>query len=657
MRYRPEIDGLRAIAVTAVIFYHADVPGFGGGFVGVDVFFVISGYLITQVLEAAGDAEVRSRLSQFYLRRARRILPALLVMLLLAAAAAVVVLLPYDLAGFGRQLAAATLLLANLAAWQVGDYFTFALTMPPLQHLWSLGVEEQFYLAYPLALILCERYWPRYKIASVLVVTAASLAVCIWASYHSPVANFYLPPSRAWELLLGALVALVPRRDSLVQWMSEALAALCLATIAVATSAYSAAFAYPGLCTIPVCLATAGLLSLDQTRLTRTHRVLSLRPLVFLGLISYSLYLWHMPVIALTRYYLILRPGAWVTLAMFAGTLALSVVTWKWMEQPIRRRVRLRSNRIFLWTIALSSVALAAAGVGLWRSGGLPSRFSAGVRALGTFYGYHPDAERCAHVSDAELERGQLCRYGPAGDNLPTVIVWGDSHAMALLPAYISLATDERVRLYYAMRSSCKPLLDPEPPVAGAVTSGTCKSFNFAMLHLIQRLDPKIVILNAYWANPGNEWTHTDHTLLAEQLRIGLAETLSQTAAPNRTACIVLDPPTLPYLAPYALAMARRRGLDSDQLRIRRVDAAAQYTEVERQIQVVAAQRNARIVDLKDALCASGICELTHGGRSLYNDTNHLSMAGAALAQGVLAQCLSGATAQRPAGNAPAESP
>ena len=207
--YRPDIDGLRALAVLAVIFYHADVPGFGGGYVGVDVFFVISGYLITQFLRSTSARGARQMLGNFYARRVRRIVPALLVTCAAVALLGWLLLMPAELVMLGKPLAAAPVFLSNLAAWsEGGGYFQLSYFASPLRHLWSIAVEEQFYLGYPLLLLAIDRYLPRRQVRVIAVLALLSLLLCIWASHHRPGVNYYALPTRAWELLLGALLAL-----------------------------------------------------------------------------------------------------------------------------------------------------------------------------------------------------------------------------------------------------------------------------------------------------------------------------------------------------------------------------------------------------------------------------------------------------------------
>jgi peptidoglycan/LPS O-acetylase OafA/YrhL len=359
--YRPDIDGLRAISALAVVLFHAHVPGFGGGFVGVDVFFVISGYLITQVLMASADQPLRQRLGSFYLRRCRRVLPALLVCLVAITLLAMLALQPADLQVYGRYLAFTSVLLTNVAAWSdPGSGW------PALIHLWTIAVEEQFYLAYPLLLLLAWRVRSSPPVLLLGILAAASLLFSVWASHAAPRAGFYSTPSRVWELLLGALLALLAWKIR-SRIAAELLALLSLLVILAAVCIYWPTMRYPGIYALPVCLAAAALLVTGRDHVTWTMRLLSIRPLVFMGLISYSLYLWHAAVLALFRSWHGGAPSGFQTVALLGLIWLLAMISWRAVEQPVRNGSRLRSNRSFLSLAAALNLALGMTGLLLWK--------------------------------------------------------------------------------------------------------------------------------------------------------------------------------------------------------------------------------------------------------------------------------------------------
>ncbi len=292
--YRRDIDGLRAVAVICVVLFHAGVPGFGGGFLGVDVFFVISGFLITGVLLTRTPSV--ASLLWFYERRIRRIAPALVLVLVASSLAAFVILSPFELQGYARTVVSATVFASNFDFMLLGNYFGITAQELPLQHLWSLAVEEQFYLIFPLVLWGLLRRPKKTVWIALGLVFAFSLAYSTLAAGMRPTQAFYSPASRAWELLLGALVALRPLPSVGPNRWSAVLSVAALAAILVPVAFYSSTTTWPGLHAAIPCLGTAILLALHGNFRTPAAWLLRLKPLSFIGLISYSLYLWHWPV-------------------------------------------------------------------------------------------------------------------------------------------------------------------------------------------------------------------------------------------------------------------------------------------------------------------------------------------------------------------------
>jgi len=644
LAYRPDIDGLRAICVAAVVLFHAGVPGFAGGYVGVDVFFVISGYLITLLLVGSSAEPLGRQLTNFYIRRSRRIAPALIVVLIAATAAAVVILLPSDLVGFGKYLALTSALLGNIAAWTDGGYFAPGGPHTPLLHLWSIAVEEQFYVAYPLVLLFGSRWFPRQLCRLLIAAAGASLAICVWASNHSPAANFYLAPTRAWELLLGALIALraVPWLRS--RFANEVLAGTSLGVLVLVICTYGPAMKYPGLYTIPPALAAAVLIATGRQDSTVTGRLLSLRPLVFTGLISYSLYLWHLPVFAFFTYYNIREPDALQLGLMIASIYLIAVMSWMVVERPIRRRTLLGGDRPFVLLAVGAMLAIGATGVLLWRSDGIPERFSPEVRLLldtGTIdAGTIENIRRCMTLPLRKIESGELCSYGPSDPDLAKVVVWGDSHALALLPVYVELAASHHVQLYFSAHSACRPLMDMAS--GDWSTRAPCSNFNAAMIRAIRRLDPELLVLNAYWSYAGpSAPSLPDLATPADESSLihGLEDTLKQVGRGNTSVCVVLDVPTLKYSAPYALAMARRKHIGTEFLTVSRADAIEKVHNFEREMRALQQRGIVKIADPKDMLCSTDTCDVQIDGRSLYRDSNHLSVTGARFVSDTLEPC------------------
>jgi peptidoglycan/LPS O-acetylase OafA/YrhL len=640
--YRADIDGLRAICVVSVILFHFGVPGFSGGYVGVDVFFVVSGYLITLLLIAPSDATFAQRAQEFYVRRGRRILPALLFVLAASAAVAAVLFFPADLWRFGRSLVFATAMLGNIGAWIDGGYFELGERFAPLQHLWSIGVEEQFYLGYPLVLLLLSSYLPRFRSATIVALTLLSFLLCIFASYHHPSANYYWLPTRAWQLLCGALVALgvVPAIGNRIA--SETLAIASLALLALTIHLYGPATPYPGLYAIAPSAAAVLLIATATTRPTLVSRLLSVGPLVFTGLISYSLYLWHAPILAFFVYYNIAVPGPIALVGLLIVIYLLGVVGWAAIEKPIRSKRMLQSNRSFVAaTLAVTFVSGVFGGL-LLLSRGLPQRFAGEeIATLAAGADDFPLMEQCANIALERVARGELCSYGPPDDSLAKVVVWGDSHAYALLPTYEALAASHRIRLYYGIMGACRPLLRARVDES-EWRQRRCAQFNAAMIRAIERLDPQAVVLNAYWIDrdtnlPGsNAAVPDDPDFLASLERV-----LTQVDSGKRSVCAVLTVPSHEYPVPYALAMARRRGLNEDFLVVTRAEALEQYEYVERDMRLLERQGQLRVADPKDVLCPANECLLQGSdSKPLYRDRHHLSMTGGAYVSNVIETCL-----------------
>jgi peptidoglycan/LPS O-acetylase OafA/YrhL len=638
--YRADIDGLRAIAVIPVVFFHAGVPGFSGGFVGVDVFFVISGYLITQVLMSAGVSPTGSVLADFYIRRCRRILPALLVMMVVVAAVSFFLLLPVDLARFAQFLAMSAIFLGNIAAWLGGGYFDTA--GASLLHLWSIGVEEQFYLLYPLLFLIVLRRLPRGRAWPLAALGAASFALCVWASHRFPAANFFLAPTRGWELLAGAVVAAARWRGFGSRILDEFASFAALLTLVCCFTTYHENLAHPGLVTLLPCLATAALLGTTAARRTTVGSFLSLRVFVFTGLISYSLYLWHAPVLSLIRYYDIVAPSpVWLT-GQLVFIYLLSAASWRFVETPVRRRQALASDRRFLWTAGAASIALLVLGTWAWRSEGLPQRFSNRVLQLAhTVRRLPPAVARCMTLTPEQIAAGELCKFGSADASRPRVLVWGDSHALALLPAYETLAQSHRLQLFFAGASHCRPLTGVRDRV-GAVMH-TCERFNVAMIKAVERLDPGTVILNSFWMHPDLdlvEYEVSRAVASGSAFARGIEATAIRVAAPGRVLCAVLDVPTFDWPVPYVLAMSHRKGESADMLRMSRSAALEQQKPVEADFRLLESRGLLRVVDPKKRLCAAEDCAIQRGdGTPLYNDGNHLSAAGALLVAPEIARC------------------
>jgi peptidoglycan/LPS O-acetylase OafA/YrhL len=442
MNYRAEIDGLRAVAVLPVIAFHAGLGLFSGGFAGVDVFFVLSGYLITAILLDA-LAQDRYSLTDFYVRRARRLLPALGVVVLACVPFAWMWMGPAAFESFARSVMAVGLFASNILFWQEGGYFATAAEAKPLLHTWSLAVEEQYYLLFPPLLALMWRRARRHVFIIIAVLAVGSFMLAVITVGPRPEAAFYLAPTRAWELLAGSLAALVATRQPARP--RDAPAALGLAMILATFLLYDADTPFPSAWTLLPVAGSVLVIRYAQAG-TCTAALLSCRPLVGIGLISYSAYLWHQPLFAFARLRSLDAPAPWVMGLLAGAALGLAWLTWRYVEQPFRRPGSAPVLRVAGGVLA-GFVALGLVLPQMDR--GLPA-------GLGVAPQMARDDHACAlhtRVTQAQIT-ACLTLAGPR----PKVVLIGDSHAMAVSAALRdALAREGRVLISFA-HVGCYPI-------------------------------------------------------------------------------------------------------------------------------------------------------------------------------------------------------
>lgn len=645
-RYRADIDGLRAVAVLPVMFFHAGIGPFSGGFVGVDVFFVISGFLITSLL--LKDLETGSfSIAHFYERRARRILPALTAMLLAVTFAACIIYPPTQLAAFGERLFATALFYANIHFWQIADYFAPQASELELLHVWSLAVEEQFYLFFPPLLWAAWRWTSRRMLVALIgAATLISFALAVYGVAKMPLAAFYFLPFRAWELALGALLALGVM-PALSLRAAQALALLGVALLAVANLAISEATPFPGWAAALPCLGAALVIYAGQHHAgTLVGRLLSTRPMVGVGQISYSLYLWHWPLLVMPALYWgrpLTTGEAWVTVFV---SLLLAWLSWKYVEAPFRRRGKGRpSSRGPLLVAGATVAGLAALGVALSASGGLPSRVSPQVRAieqsaregLETFR--REDEGVCLDPSGREV-------CAPRG--IP-VVVWGDSHAIQHHDGIRAAAGRPIAR--YGL-GGCPPLIGvnfviaspkrPDVPVPGAwEQAARCRELNDASLRaILARGDVETVVLGGAWqfftdgsklvTGQGRYATDTVGGPLSLErsratLRAGMERTIAALRARGIKVLIMGDTPEYRFHPPRCMAEALMFGRGLEACTLDGAAALARLATSDAMITELARQPGVYAFRPSDYLCREGRCPLTMGSMLLYMDADHVT--------------------------------
>lgn len=455
MKHRREIDGLRSVAVIPVVLFHAGFQQFSGGFVGVDIFFVISGYLITSIIIAERDRNSFSLL-KFYERRARRILPVLFFVLLCCLPFAWAWMLPAQMESFAKSIIAVCLFASNFLFWsESGGYFASASEEQPLLHTWSLAVEEQYYMLFPLFVMLVWRFGRRGLIGAIAAVAIASLALAQYGSQNFATANFYLPNTRAWELLAGSLCAFLLTGGR--QYSSNILSLAGLAVIFFSIFAYDGATPFPSLYAVVPVLG-AVLIILFGAAETITARLLSTGPMVGIGLISYSLYLWHQPVFAFARIRSLTEPSPLLMGMLALGSVVLAYLSWRFIETPFRKG----SGKPLLPTPAkiLGGGAIAGClfiGLGLYGLSDNGLQFRLPPQALIAL-----SQERHDPILDTCLfDKGEASLPHPVRDCLTKhsedskTILIGDSHGAALSGEALRTFDANGLDLYVMTHSAC----------------------------------------------------------------------------------------------------------------------------------------------------------------------------------------------------------
>ncbi len=455
MKYRPEIDGLRALAVIPVILCHAGIEAFSGGFVGVDVFFVISGYLITLIIYGELQNEQFS-IIQFYERRVRRILPALFFVTLACIPFAWMWMMPDELKDFSKSVVKVNLYISNFYFWKESNYFAPDAQLAPMLHTWSLAVEEQFYLIFPVILILLKKCTPKILLVFLSILVLLSLGLSEWGATSFPVANYYLLPTRAWELGVGSMVAISIHYWQKSQgWGAQIASFLGLIAVLFAIFTFDETTLFPGLWALFPVLGTALIIAYGKPQ-TLVGKVLSWKPMVGIGLISYSAYLWHHPLFAFARirFQGDVLPEIYLGLSITA--LVLAYLTWRFIERPFRNKITFSRKQIFIGATIVSILFIVAGKVGRLQDG-IPERLPLEVREMVNWaHDKNPRRDECHAKKGRFIEPKKSCIYGEV--LLPKFAVLGDSHAMGL--AYqLSLQLIEQGRgLRELSYSACAPV-------------------------------------------------------------------------------------------------------------------------------------------------------------------------------------------------------
>ena len=506
LSHRSDIDGLRAVAVLSVLSYHYWGGLFSGGFIGVDVFFVISGYLLSAIIISEVQ-EGNFSFSRFYERRIRRIFPALFAMLAFSSVFVWFFLLPPDADSFGRSMLAASLSASNIYFWKTSNYFDAPAAVRPLLHTWSLAVEEQFYIFLPIFIVFVRRYHAKYLRATVITIAIASLIWSIVDVRLDPGAAFFLPFTRAWELLFGTVLALriipVPRS----QRLRECLAAFGLLGILRSVFVLTVNTPFPGENSILPCAAAGAIILAGEEGDTLTGWLLSRKPVVFIGLISYSLYLWHWPLLVFSRIAVFKSfdvPANGTHLILAVLSIAIATVSWRFVESPFRGGSHRPNKRMVLnFGAACILICVAAAWI-LSSTRGFKGRFSPSAEVAAQYLNYgesHPEELKTMFgTGSCYLDRREAVTDFKEQECLSTshgkrpVLIFGDSHAANLRYGLVSSMPD--LEFLQATSSSCPPTLVQNPD-----STPECKHFvNKVVNVFIPEKSISMVLLCAYWS-------------------------------------------------------------------------------------------------------------------------------------------------------------
>lgn len=644
MNYRSDIDGLRTLAVVPVVLFHAGVAGFGGGFVGVDIFFVISGYLITSIIhqELVGN---HFSVAKFYERRARRILPALFAVIFSCLFAGWFLLVPDDYEQMAQSILSALFFFSNIWFWQnSGDYFQGATDYLPMLHTWSLAVEEQFYIFFPLLLMVLHRVGRRFVMPATLVVVVFSFILAVWATPAMPSASFYLLPTRLWELGFGSLLALGLAPMQMGRNLRELLAAAGLLAIALPVFIYDRNTSFPGLGALPPVAGTALIIWAGATGPTMVSRFLSLRPVVFIGLLSYSLYLWHWPIMAFARNWLfsVELPHAWQAGTVTASFIA-AWVSWRFIEQPFRKpsnKGGLTRKQIFAGSgIGMASLGFLA-GTIILSSGAASLRFSEEQLALAKNVVKRDKSLRknCWGARPAD----KLCEFGQGEESTgDDWLLWGDSHALTILPTMINIADQHQRKLIFASKGNCPPLPQVDRSDMPQVENESCEIFREGVLgRIITGSEIDTVILIARWplyetgvylqSEGGRSLKLVDSGNRREDNEVmydALLRLVSRINDAGKKVVLVESAPEIPWdvgtrMKAYVL-LGRPMPADPELKEI-----AARHEGANKVLQQLAAVTNATIVPMVHRICTP-VCPTHDSMSAFYEDNNHLTPEGA----------------------------
>ena len=614
MKYRAEIDGLRALAVLPVILFHAGFEWFSGGFVGVDVFFVISGYLITTII-ISEMAEGKFSIVNFYERRARRILPALFFVMLACLPFAWLLLTPSDLKDFGQSLVAVSTFSSNILFWWESGYFDTAAELKPLLHTWSLALEEQYYILFPVFLMLTWRLGIKTILILLSIVFLISLGVAVWGTQyaaHPKIISgaFFLLPTRGWELLIGVFAAFYLKYNTHLKshTVNQMLSLLGFGMIAYSIIAFDKTTPFPSLYALIPTIGT-GLLILYAVPKTFVHRLLSLKYIVGIGLISYSAYLWHQPLLAFARHKIEGDVAELHLIILCITSLLMAWFSWRFVEKPFRNKNQTTRKSIFTFAIT-GMIIFTFIGIYIHQKNGFfdyfieqNSEITNGDIGHDEFHMY--TKENYAPCSDQKIyEKAEnwygLIRCQQSSNNNPTVAVFGDSHAEHL---FLGLDAHSDYEYIYLIRGGY-PFSEEE-------------SHQYLIDYIINNKDIKTVIYSMYW--------HSNYTFFGEPVfKDKLLNTINLFTNANKNLILVADIPDFIFDAKSCYFVAKiNREKTKCEISISDFQAQRKYLPI---LKTIATDFNLELIDPSALFCDDQKCSMVKDQTILYRDNDHLNI-------------------------------
>ena len=664
-RYRRDIDGLRAIAILSVILFHCGLRAFSGGFVGVDIFFVISGYLIGGIVFRE-VADRQFTFTAFYARRARRILPALIFVALITIVLGLALLSPAELSRFAQSMVAAMLGGANIWFWLGGNYFLPDARLDPFLMTWSLGVEEQFYVILPILLLVVHRVRRTATLPFLALIMLASLLTSALLTTAYPKAAFYLLPTRLWELGAGTLLGIAPSKFGRFRRGSLRECASCVGLLALVAAIllFNGHTPFPGFAALLPVAGTVVLIATEESFINR--RLLARRPMVGIGLLSYSWYLWHWPLMAFARICAGVEPTSPLLLTVAGIALFLAYLSWRYVETPFRRQYRPLPGTGSIHRYACALLGCLAVPLAIWAANGLPGRVGANGQAIDALLAEGRNDACLAPYGVRSPNRAAICL---PRDDRSKVALLGDSHAAALGATMRATAAKHGAGFVQLTKSSCPPLLGvtlylPARPAHAA----ECADFNkHAADAIASNSTIGTIALAAFWSEPfGSEGraardryadtgssTSDDAAPGQFLLRRGLIAMAAFLTAHGKRVLILGDVPEFlfdPARQAFVPLMPMRHAVQAlvDPAFVSPAAETAPRDFVLRSTRgsdtdirgATLAVPGATFAPLARALCRDGACRFSADGRPLYLDSQHLSGIGAAYALSSLDQLI-----------------